>query len=380
MLYIFFIYKYVLNTIIVVMSKEIRKLLAISPKFKSRITGVTTSTYSLLKSLRNKGYDIQIIGFGTEESIPKISFFEIFQLYKKPNEADYRIFHARRHNEMIFGIILKYLFQLKLKLVFTAAKQRPYSKFSKILIKSMDHVIVTSHKTKPYIEPLFKKTNKTKNFSVITHGVDIVRFKPSQDKVSLKKKLSLDPEKNYVGCFGRIRPEKGTHLFIDSVCEILPNAFNWSALVIGRTTPEYNQFLYKLRKVIEDKNLQNRVTFIDEITNIEDYYKVLDLYVAPSLYEGYGLTPLEAMACSVPVIATDVGYYKEIISDHCGYVVESCKKDISKYINFYINNTEKLQEHSEKSRLRVKKYFNHEDEVNKILHLYRELQNYNKLN
>ncbi len=361
------------------MSTDIRKLLAISPKFKSRITGVTTSTYSLVKSLRRKNYDIRMIGLGPAESIPKIHFLKIFQLHKKPDDADYRIFHARRHSDMIFGIILKYLFKTRIKLIFTAAKQRPYSKFSKIIIKYMDHVIVTSHKTTPYVEPIFQKNNKKQMLTVITHGVDTVRFKPSHNKIALKKKLSLDPDINYIGCFGRIRPEKGTDLFINSICKVLPSVPNWGALVVGRTTPKFNKFLNKLQKAVDDNNLESRVVFIDETSDIEDFYKVLDLYIAPSLYEGFGLTPLEAMACSVPVIATDVGYYREIINDDCGYIVEKCEKDMSKHINLYINNAEKLQEHSEKSRLRIQRHFNHEDEVQKILNLYKELQNYKSI-
>jgi mannosyltransferase len=358
------------------MSKEIRKLLAISPKFKLRITGVTTSTFSLVKSLRNKNYEIQMIGFGYMEGIPKISILKIFQLYLRPDNADYRILHARRHNEMIFGIILKYIFQIKLKLVFTAAKQRPYSKFSQLLIKSMDHVIVTSYKTVPFVEPLFYKNKKESNYSVINHGVDTERFKPSYDKRTSKQKLNLDQKKNYIGCFGRIRPEKGTHLFIDAICRVLPNTKNWNAIVVGRITQEFNKYYEELKNNIKENNLEDRITFIDETSTIEDYYKILDIYVAPSLYEGFGLTPLEAMASCVPVIATDTGYYKEIVTHDCGYIVEKCSQDIAEHLKLYIEKPELLSKHSERSYERIQNHFKHEDEANQILSLYKKLQNH----
>ena len=358
------------------MSKQIRKLLAISPIFKLRITGVTTSTFSLINGLRNKDYEIQILGLGSTEGIPKISLLKIFQLYLSPIKADYRILHARRHNEMIFGIILKYIFRLKLKLVFTAAKQRPYSKFSQLLIKSMDHIIVTSTKTTPFIEPLFKKTKKFTKFSVINHGVDTDRFKPSHDIIASKTKLDLDPKKHYIGCFGRVRPEKGTHLFIDAVCRVLPNEKNWNAIVVGRVTREFRDYYEELNTLIEENNLQDRITFINETRIIENYYQILDIFVAPSIYEGFGLTPLEAMASCVPVIATDAGYYKEIVTGDCGYVVKKCGQDIAKHIKLYLAKPALLDVHSQRSFERIQKHFRHEDEVNKILSLYKNLQNY----
>jgi len=357
------------------MSKEIRKLLAISPKFKLRITGVTTSTFSLINSLRNKNYEIQVLGFGSAPGIPKLSILKIFQLYLRPINADYRILHARRHNEMIFGIILKYIFRLKLKLVFTAAKQRPYSTFSQLLIKYMDHIIVTSSKTTPFIEPLFKKNKQVSKFSVINHGVDTDRFKPSLNIKDLKIKLNFDKKKHYIGCFGRIRPEKGTHLFIDAMCKVLPNTKNWNAIIVGRVTKEFSKYYEELHRVIKANNIEDRVTFIDETSNIENYYKILDIYVAPSIYEGFGLTPLEAMACCVPVVATDTGYYREIINDECGFIAKKCGLDISKYINLYINNRELLYKHSKNSYTRIHDVFKIEDEAKKIMNVYKKLQN-----
>ena len=56
---------------------------------------------------------------------------------------------------------------------------------------------------------------------------------------------------------------------------------------------------------------------------IAEWYQVLDLFIAPQRWEGFGLTPLEAMACGVPVVATDVGAFSEIVTDpSLGRVVE----------------------------------------------------------
>ena len=61
--------------------------------------------------------------------------------------------------------------------------------------------------------------------------------------------------------------------------------------------------------------LQDRILFLPEVPveEMPRWYQALDLLVAPQRWEGFGLTPLEAMACGVPVIATTVGAFDELV-------------------------------------------------------------------
>ena len=69
--------------------------------------------------------------------------------------------------------------------------------------------------------------------------------------------------------------------------------------------------------------LADRIRFLPEVPvdQVAGWYGALDLYVAPQRWEGFGLTPLEAMACGVPVVATTVGAFEEIVTPETGALV-----------------------------------------------------------
>jgi mannosyltransferase len=193
---------------------------------------------------------------------------------------------------------------MPLKLVFTSASQRKHSGWTKFLIRQMDAVIATSARTAGYLEV---------PSTVVMHGIDCDIFRPADDKAEAKRACGLDPTLSYIGCFGRIRHQKGTDLFVDAMIELLPSHPGWAAIVAGRATAKHIDFENGLKAKVKAAGLADRVLFVGEHKNIADWYRALDLFIAPQRWEGFGLTPLEAMATAVPVVATDVGAFSELI-------------------------------------------------------------------
>ena len=68
-----------------------------------------------------------------------------------------------------------------------------------------------------------------------------------------------------------------------------------------------------LQTRVKDAGLEDRILFLGEVSDIKPWYRRLSLYVAPSRNEGFGLTPLEAMASGSAVVASDAGAYSEMI-------------------------------------------------------------------
>jgi mannosyltransferase len=97
--------------------------------------------------------------------------------------------------------------------------------------------------------------------------------------------------------------------------DLLPSHPGWSAIVAGRATPEHRAFEDDLKARVARADLSDRILFVGEHRDIERWYRALSLYVAPQRWEGFGLTPLEAMASGVPVVATDVGAFSELVED-----------------------------------------------------------------
>jgi mannosyltransferase len=127
--------------------------------------------------------------------------------------------------------------------------------------------------------------------------------------------VGLPENLNMIGCFGRIRAQKGTDVFVDALIRVLPDHPGWGGVVLGRATGAHTAFFAEQRAKVEKAGLANRILFPGEVatSDIAQWYRALDLYVAPQRWEGFGVTPLEAMACAVPVIATRVGAFEELV-------------------------------------------------------------------
>jgi mannosyltransferase len=196
------------------------------------------------------------------------------------------------------------ILRMPLKIIFTSASQRRHTGWTKWLISKMDGVIATSGKTADYLAV---------PSTVILHGIDTVRFSAPIDKAEAKRTRGLDPKRKVVGCFGRVRHQKGTDLFVDTLIRVLPHRPDWIGVIAGRATGPHVEFENSLKAKVTAAGLADRILFVGEHTDINEWYRALDLFIAPQRWEGFGLTPLEAMATGVPVIATDVGAFPELI-------------------------------------------------------------------
>ncbi|MFC5386048.1 glycosyltransferase family 4 protein [Aquamicrobium segne] len=285
---------------------DLSRVHVVVPNFKKRLSGVT-STIIQLVPLQEKQIGIATLGPGLPDHLPKLRWWQVPGLLRRPKTAMVRVWHARRNPEMLAGVILRDIFRAPLKLVFTSASQRQHTGWTKFLIRRMDAVIATSVKTSAYL--------KVPN-SVVMHGIDTDRFCPPVDRAEAARQLGLDPGQLYVGCFGRVRHQKGTDLFVDAMITLLPDHPRWSAIVAGRATAEHKDFEAQLRDRVKKAGLAERILFVGEHKDIERWYQPLSLFIAPQRWEGFGLTPLEAMATGVPVIATDVGAFSELIEEN----------------------------------------------------------------
>lgn len=281
-----------------------RNVRVLAPNFKRRLSGVTSTIIQLVPVQNRLGQGVAVIGPGLPTTLPHVRFRDLWQLWQQGPDGKLRVWHARRNIEMLPAIIMRDLLRMKLKLVFTSASQRKHSGWTKFLISRMDALISTSNKTASYM---------ARSSDVVMHGIDTDRFSPATDRSEAKRALGLDANQKHVGCFGRVRRQKGTDLFVDTMIALLPQNPGWSAVVAGRATGPHIEFENALKEKVRLAGLADRILFVGEHTNINEWYRALDLFIAPQRWEGFGLTPLEAMASGVPVVATDVGAFPELV-------------------------------------------------------------------
>src|SRR5207247_1242283 len=83
------------------------------------------------------------------------------------------------------------------------------------------------------------------------HGVNIDVFSPPANRTATWNDRGL-PGKYGIGVFGRVRPQKGTEEVVDAMIQVLPHRPDWTAVIIGETTPEFRTFQQRLRTKIGD--------------------------------------------------------------------------------------------------------------------------------
>ncbi|MBB2753779.1 UNVERIFIED_ORG: mannosyltransferase [Rhizobium aethiopicum] len=344
---------------------DMRDVEIIAPNFKRRLSGVTSTIVQLIPCQIRLGVRIATLGPGLPEGLPKLRWSQLPGLWRPPARRRRRVWHARRNNEMAVGILLRHLLRMPLKLVFTSAAQRRHTAYTKWLIRRMDAVIATSDRSGSFLEV---------PHTVIQHGVDLSLFHPPETAEDGIAATGL-PGRYLVGCFGRVRHQKGTDLFVKAMIELLPQHPEWTAVVSGRVTAEHTAFADKLKADVAAAGLGDRILFLGEVPDIKVWYRRLTLYVAPSRNEGFGLTPLEAMASRTAVVASDAGAYAELIAEgETGSVVAAGDGEaLTRAIAPYIADPALAIAHGENALRHVRANFALEKEANAIGAIYDRL-------
>jgi mannosyltransferase len=209
--------------------------------------------------------------------------------------------------------------------------------------------------------------------AVVHHGVDTDKFHPSADRQYAWEQLGY-PGKLGIATVGRVRPEKGTDIFVEAMIRLLPQNPNATALIIGRVSSSQLGYQNELRRRISAADLTQRILFTGEISwiRLPQVMRSLSLLAAPARYEGYGLTPLEAMASGVPVIATDSGHFSAFIGNsEAGTLVDAPDpSEIAIAASNMISNPIEMNRKSVQARNRAVKLFDLSSEVDGIHKVY----------
>lgn len=277
--------------------------LVVAPNLKRRLSGVTATVVRLIP-VQARMIAIAATGPGLPPQVPHIPLSRAATL---PRDR-WRVWHARRNTEMALGLILRRVLRRKYRLLFTSAAQRRHTGFTRWLIRQQDALVATSPQAAGYLE---------RPATVILHGVDTDIFQPAPDRAALRARLGLDPDALLVGCFGRVRAQKGVDLLVQAGLDLLPDRPRVQIIFTGRITADNRAFADDLQARIAAAGLTDRIRFLGELPwdQLVQHYQALDLFAAPARWEGFGLTPLEAAACAVPTVAARVGAYETLIRD-----------------------------------------------------------------
>jgi glycosyltransferase involved in cell wall biosynthesis len=176
-------------------------------------------------------------------------------------------------------------------------KERELLKIKKNIERS-NYLTFISNFTKNEVAHYFDIKNKKQK--VIYNGVNIMRF-PGYDNPKIK------PKKDFLFTIGVIDPKKNQHVILNL---LIDNDYD---LVISGIINDLNYFQF-LKKEIQNYNLENRVYFTLGINEKDKYwyYSHCKAFIFPSISEGFGLPPIEAMNYGKPVFLSNLKSLPEI--------------------------------------------------------------------
>lgn len=150
---------------------------------------------------------------------------------------------------------------------------------------------------------------------VVLYGLDHEIFKPVRVTEEFYARYKVNPNNRYLLYVGSENPRKNLASLIEAFSKVKEKIPNVKLLKVG--TPEYLVNYRLLQKQIHEHGLDQDVIFINHPSqeDLVAFYCAADIFVFPSFYEGFGMPPLEAMACGTPVICSNATSLPEVVGD-----------------------------------------------------------------
>ncbi len=229
-------------------------------------------------------------------------------------------------------------------------KQKFYIKyFLPKILKKAKSIITISENTKKDIIKYFN-INAEKIF-VIPYGMKFFK-NDNIDSYEFKKKNNLD---KFILCVSNNLPHKNLPRLIEAFKIVAEKIIDVDLLIVGYKEKKYQ---LEIDKKIKEYGLESRIKLLDHFkhSDLSVLYSIAYLFVFPSLYEGFGLPPLEAMACGCPVVVSNAGSLPEVCGDAAVYVDPYDPKSIAGGIIEILQNKTLRQELIKKGTEQVKKF------------------------
>jgi glycosyltransferase involved in cell wall biosynthesis len=216
-------------------------------------------------------------------------------------------------------------------------------------IKRSEKIIAVSNFTKEDILSNYK-VNSDKISVAYEACDDFCNFSIQKSRDILEKYGIIKP---YILYVGNAYPHKNLEELVLAFSQIKEEIKNLRLVLVGKE----DYFYTRLKKIIQARKIE-KVIFSGFVPDkdLDTIYREAELYVFPSLYEGFGLPPLEAMAKGVPVISSDHPCMREILEDSAFYFNAKNRDEMAEKIKNLIRNTEEIKKLREKGYQQSKKY------------------------
>lgn len=248
-------------------------------------------------------------------------------------------------------------------------KGKYYRALDNITAGVNDRVIAVSNSVKL---DLIQQGVSPHKITVINNSIEIEPWQGSRDEIYKKKKreeLGID-NGPVLGTIARLSPQKDIHTFLHAISDVVREFPSLRCLIVG--DGDQRRELENLSQRLE---LRGNVIFLGYRDDVREILEIFDVFVLSSLWEGFPLVVLEAMAASKPVVATEVpGTAEAVVDEKTGLLVPLRNSTrLGDSIKRLLRDKKFSQNMGKAGRGRVEKYFSVAKMVDDTETLYNDL-------
>lgn len=209
-----------------------------------------------------------------------------------------------------------------------------------LTVRRAKKIIAVSNSTKHDLEKVFKVPSR--KISMILEGYDKDSFQPNETNPKLPDKDVLkeyDLEPDYLLFVGTLEPRKNITGIIESYALLPEELRKKHRLVIGG---KKGWFYEEIFARVKELGLENEVSFLGRVPDehLPGLYRQAKLFLFPSFYEGFGLPPLESLACGTPVVTSNSSSLPEAVGEAGALINPNSTKEMAQEIEKLLTDNE----------------------------------------
>ncbi len=211
-----------------------------------------------------------------------------------------------------------------------------------------------------------------KKLHVLWSGISQKSFNVSTSSIAAQTLVEIGGARPILGTVANLFPRKGLEFLVQAVGELKADYPDIVLVIVGKGDPHYEQHLKQQAKQL---NIINNVVFAGFQPHPELFISRFDIFVLPSILEGFGIVLLEAMSLSKPIVASRVGGIPEIVEhEKTGLLVKPADaKDLYQALLTLLNDPEKRKRMGNAAKTRLEEHFTLQHMMDRLHGLYRDV-------
>lgn len=274
---------------------------------------------SIFESEEIKSYSIDFINNNILKNIR-----ELRNIIKQNN---IKIVHAHDNNASVISYLTKRLYRLDIKVISHIHNCYPWlegntktKKIDTFFRRRYDYNIACGKLVYDYYTKYTDYINESNTIS-LSNAIDIDEIKAYVSAVNIDEvyqEFNIPKDKTILGFIGRLSEQKGIVPFIEELKYHKDKFSDCKILLVGNGEQEET-----IKTIVKEYNLEELFIFTGYQDNVYKFYKAIDIFFLPSLYEGLPMVILEAISFNKPIVSMNVGSINElIINEYSGILIE----------------------------------------------------------